>query len=131
MRNDVEVTNPDDIKWSQSRTAPSGCWGKPIYRYDEDRLGNIGRAGPYTTLYRFEPGSFYRPIIVRDQAIEIFVISGVLAIDDVEVGEGSWARILPTVNPIVLGSILGSEIVAIVRGRVELGENDANFGEQK
>ena len=130
MRTDVEVTNQIDIEWSQSKVAPSGCWGKPIYRYDKDRLGNVGRAGPYTTLYKFEPGSFYRPILVRDQAIEIFVTSGVLVIDDVEVANGKWARVLPGEDPIVIGSALGAEIIAIVRGRVELVEN-ASLGEKK
>lgn len=130
MRNDVEVTNPEGIEWSQSRAAPSGCWGKPIYRYDEDRLGNVGRAGPYTTMYKFEANSLYRPIRVVDNAIELFVISGALLIDDIEVAKGKWARVLPSDTPIVVGSVSGAEIIAIVRGHVELAEN-TNIGEDE
>jgi len=130
MRNDVTIIDPDGIEWSQSKTAPSGCWGKPIYRYDEGRLGTIGRAGPYTTQYRFEANSFYRPFRVLGQPVELFVMSGVLRVDEVEVQEGQWARVLPGDAPAVIGSVSGAEIIAIVRGEVELMEK-ANLGEQK
>ncbi len=130
MQNDVEIIDPNSIEWSQSKIAPSGCWGKMIYLYGEDRLGNAGYSGPYTTLYKFESDSFYKPIRIVGQAIEIFVLSGALLIDDIEVTAGHWAKVPPSNNFVVFGSVCGAEIIAIVRDRVELVET-TNLEETK
>lgn len=130
MKNLVETVDPNDIEWSQSKSAPAGCWGKSIFRYDQGRLGDVGRAGGYTVQYKFEPNSFYRPLRVIGQPVEVFVLSGTLNINDQEISTGQWTRALPVDEPLVFGSVAGAEIIAIVRGEVELAEK-VDLGEKK
>lgn len=120
MENNIELVNPSDMDWSQSKTAPPGCWGKPIFRYDQGRLGTVGHAGPYTTLYKFEPNSFYMPVKIIGAPVEFYVQSGVLKINEQEVNEGLWIRVNPSENPVVFGSTLGATVLAIVREHIAI-----------
>jgi len=92
MNGNIEIVDPGAIEWSQGASTPPGCWGKSIYRYDEGRLGNVGKACPYTIVNKFDAGAFYTPLLVIGQPIEFYVVSGSLRIDETDVSAGHWAR---------------------------------------
>lgn len=116
----IEIMTPDS-EWSPSPTGVPGCAGKFIFRYGSERLGSHGRSGPYTVIYRFDPGASYLPILILEHPCELGVMSGTLLINDTAVMQGSWAQIMPDeTKPIALSSTTGCELIAIVRGSIRL-----------
>lgn len=120
MTSTPEIIDAARIPFTPSKTGAKGCWGKMIFNYGEGRLGDKGHADPYTTIYRFDKGAFYPPIRVLIAPMELYVLSGVLTVGDVSVQPGHWARVSEGGDPMVVGSLDGAEIIAIVRGRVEI-----------
>ncbi|MCI0558167.1 MAG: hypothetical protein MN733_06700 [Nitrososphaera sp.] len=121
MQTELSTVNPDELDWDPSPTGTPGCFRKMLFRYSQERLGSDGKAAPYTTLYRFDPNSFYPPIRLFDGSIEVWVLKGTLLINNKEIPQGHWVQLLPQhADAFVFGSVLGAELVAITRSAIEL-----------
>lgn len=114
------IKNPCNQAWSPSPTGAEGCFSKKLFEYGEEKLGRDGRAVSYTTLYRFEPGSQYPAWQMVDGACEIWVLEGALEVNGKSVEAGEWAQLLPNGNNWTLGSSNGCQVLAIVRGQIQL-----------
>jgi hypothetical protein len=109
------------LEWVPSPTGAPGCFGKKVFAYGAEGLGRDGRARDYTTLYRFDAGSRYPAWrIARGGACEIWVLDGILEVNGELVAKDEWVQLLPNEEGWFLGSTSGCQVLAIVRGHIEL-----------
>ena len=111
--------NAAELPWVES--VFPGCFSKKLFEYGSENLGRDGAAGEYTTLYKFDPGARYPAFALsRDGAVELLVLFGSLRVDDSDIREGTWIQLREQDGGWSIGSIDGCELLAIVRGRLEL-----------
>lgn len=113
--------NPAELPWIKSEHPGAvGCFSKKLYVYDTANLGRDGSAGSYTTLYRLDAGGAYPPVRVVEGALEITVLQGTLRINSKPLAANMWIQLTPREGAFALESPEGCEILAIMRGQLEL-----------
>lgn len=111
---------PQDLPWVQSPRAP-GCFSKKLFEYGSEALGRDGAANSYTTLYRFDRGAQYPAWrLLGAGAVEIWVLHGILDVDGSSIPSGTWVQLRAREDGWSIGSVDGCEILAILRGRIEV-----------
>jgi len=112
---------PSSPEWAPSPTGAPGCFGKKLFAYGDKGLGRDGRARDYTTLYRFEAGARYPDWRIEEGgACEIWVLEGTLEVNGERIAQGEWVQLLATTEGWSLGSTVGCDVLAVVRGQIEL-----------
>lgn len=114
------LISPDNLPWVPSPSGAPGCFSKKLFEYDSESLARDGAKGSYTTLYRFDRNARYPTWRVVEGAVEIGVLRGILDINGSAVGAGQWVQLCQNREGWSVGSGNGCEILAIVRGRIEL-----------
>ena len=112
---------PEDIPWVASPSGASGCFSRKLFEYGSEALGRDGAATSYTTLYRFDRGARYPAWrVLKGGAVEIYVLQGTLHVNGSGVPLGTWIQLREHEDGWSIGSVDCCEILAIVRGRIEL-----------
>lgn len=118
MTSPFAVKNPSDMPWVAARVP--GCFSKKLFIYGPANLSRDGSAGSYTTLYRIEAGASYPAWRLVHGSLEIQGLAGTLLINGTELEAGEWVQLLADGQDYLLSSQTGCEILAIVRGDLEL-----------